>query len=342
MSPLWNTAVYDNQAIVLGSGVCCDGFHRRSRTRVQTHVHSDHMLGFATSKGHGDIICLPGTYDLLIAKNDSVTGPDLPFRSNFKAVESGSYIEVEDAKIQLTRSDHMLGSAQVLVEHSDGYRTGYSGDFGWPTQPMEVDELVLDGTSSPATVRNYSREEAEASLLELAHEKVVIGPVLIWADIESIYRGLALLGSENRWPILIDERAAAYAEVYARHGLPIPPHVVAGTAEGLEIQNEGRYFHFKIKSSHSEEELTHSTKINLIPFRGSRDEPVFEYYENYFEVGISNHADFEQTVEYVSGTGAQRVLVDNTRSPGRAMEVAHALQERLGIIASYETLREDS
>jgi len=44
-------------AVLLGDQITCDGFHRGYSTRIQTHVHDDHMSGFDISKGEQYIYC---------------------------------------------------------------------------------------------------------------------------------------------------------------------------------------------------------------------------------------------------------------------------------------------
>ena len=162
----WTVAVHDTFGVRLSNEVVCDGFLREARTRVQTHIHRDHRQGFDSCKGAGrKIVALPGTRDLMIAEADDL----LARRDNFIPLDPGEEFEVEGGKIQLFENHHMLGSAQVLFESIDGYRTGYSGDFGWPCTPIEVDELVVDGTSAPRT-RGVRQPLARSSALEHVEE----------------------------------------------------------------------------------------------------------------------------------------------------------------------------
>ena len=330
----WNVGVSTSAAVVLSPNISCDGFHRPAKTRVQTHAHLDHRDGFATSKGHGAIVCLSGTRDLMIAELNA----DLPYRGNFIALEPGEEFGLEDGFVQLFDSHHMLGSAQVLVQGRDGYRTGYSGDFGWPTTPIEVDELVVDGTCSPATIRNYSQEDAEEAFAELAVSRVRTGPVVTYADLESVYRGISVLARFDDWPVIVDEKISRYSETYARHGLPVPQLLTLGTEEAESAMGENRYFLFRTKGAGRIDYGDAATYLSLISFYTTPDNPVAEITGNYFQVGISNHADFEQTVSYVEGTGAAKVLVDNYRGR-RAGELALALEERLSVETSFELER---
>ena len=328
-------SVHQKGAISLSSAVICDGFLSSADIRVQTHTHRDHRDGFASSKGCSDIVSLSGTRDLLVAElND-----DLNYRTNFVAVEPGQEIPTSDGTLTLFSSGHMLGSCQAMFEHDDGYRTGYSGDFAWPITPIEVDELVLDGTSAPATVRNYSQEAAEQAFLDVTLEAVRRGPVFVWADSETMYRAITALAGFPDWPIIVDSRGMAISEVYASYGSPVPQLFEDGGEEAEKVRGNGRYVLFRTKGSRPEYN-ENGTYVTLIPFYTTPDNPVAKLSENHFQVGISNHADFEQTLAYVEATGAQRVLVDNVRGR-RAAELAVAVGERLWIETSHEVTMSD-
>ena len=130
--------------VCLSSEVVCDGFADGYPFRVQTHIHDDHMSQFERSKGLQDILMSPETYALLVADRNA----DLAFRDNLHRVDRGNERILDDgSKLSLIPSNHMLGSCQVVLEMPDGYRVGYSGDFGWPLDKIiEVNMLVVDST----------------------------------------------------------------------------------------------------------------------------------------------------------------------------------------------------
>ena len=49
-------------------------------------------------------------------------------------------------------------------------------------------------------------------------------------------------------------------------------------------------------------------------------------------MALSDHTDFNGTLEHIAATGAKHVVTDNTRR-GRAVELALAISRRLGIEA---------
>ena len=69
-------------AVSLGLDTVCDGFLHTSKTRVQTHVHADHMGGFESSKGCQEILVSEPTRQFLIFDYDA----DIPYRANIRAL----------------------------------------------------------------------------------------------------------------------------------------------------------------------------------------------------------------------------------------------------------------
>src|SRR5438477_6391520 len=112
MKKLYPIDVFPSGTVVLGQRVSCDGFHRDYEVRVQTHVHSDHMDNFNTSKGSQNLFMSEPTRRLLVCEFDA----DLPYRENVYALEMGKPRSVGDDQVTLLHSGHMLGSVQVAVQ----------------------------------------------------------------------------------------------------------------------------------------------------------------------------------------------------------------------------------
>lgn len=78
------------------------------------------------------------------------------------------------------------------------------------------------------------------------------------------------------------------------------------------------------------------SKVILSAFMSNPQNPVLEYSAMSFRVALSNHANFDRTLEYVLATGAKSVVTDNTRG-GHGVELALELRSRLGIEARPST-----
>jgi putative mRNA 3-end processing factor len=105
------------------AGLCCrpGGFHidptRPVDKAVITHGHSDHARA-----GHGSVLATRETLDLM----------GLRYGANFagttQAVRYGESLNLGGASVTLHPAGHVLGSAQVAVEH-EGLRIVASGDY---------------------------------------------------------------------------------------------------------------------------------------------------------------------------------------------------------------------
>ncbi len=313
--------VFDNGAVRLGANLICDGYAEGFDFRVQTHVHDDHMGDFNRSKGLQYIFMSKETKALLISEFNA----DLEYRDNIISLDWGIERELEDGtKLTFVRSGHMLGSAQVVVEHPDGFRCGYSGDFSWPINDViQVDELVIDSTyGSPASVREYTQGEAESRLQEIVCQRLRRGSVHIHAHRGTIERVLHVLSANVRVPILVSKRLINEISVYQANGFALGTVTRIDSQEGRIALNGQSYIRLYAKGDGFHNELVEGTSISCSAYMARPDDPVVEYSERAFRVALTNHADFEGTIEYIRATGAKTVITDNTRSHGVDLALA--------------------
>ena len=323
--------VYSGGAVALGERVVVDGYLDGVPIRVQSHAHEDHLHSWNTSKQWQRIVCLDATRDLLIAKRNA----DLPYRNNLIGLCEGSDYE----GISLFNSGHMLGSAQTLVETPDGVRVGYSGDFSWPLERViHTDYLVLDATYSTwTTYREFHQGEAEDALVELVNRLLKRGKrVYIKCLPGTLERALECLSDRVPYPILLGTKGARECAVYAMHGFAFPEFLVSdGLSQDETVAGSSVYVRLMLSEGGRQSVPVDAAYIALSGFRVSGSSPVVSISgDSYFQVGLSDHADFSQVVEYVKASGAQHVLVDNTRG-GRAVECARNLREALSVEVSY-------
>lgn len=322
--------VYASGAVRLGPDVSCDGFLHETKARVQTHIHTDHMDGFASSKGLQDIILSKPTRELLIAEYNA----ELPYRSNIIALPERTPHTVNNSKVILMSSGHMLGAVQVLVELEQGVRVGYSGDFQWPIDHViQVDALVVDCTyGSTTNVRRFSQGECEARFVRLIERRLTCGPVYINAHRGTMQRALQLIFAEVNCPIVGSARLCKEVEVYRQFGYAIGKLISSESNEAKQLQDVQRVIRVYGLGDHFPSDIGSGTKVVLSAYFTRPDEPIIEYSDRAFGVALSNHADFNGTLEYVKCTGARFVVTDNSRH-GKAHELASEIKSRLGIEA---------
>ena len=326
--------VTSSGAVLLGNDVVCDGFQRDRAVRVQTHVHGDHMHDFERSKGLQNLYMSEATRSLLIAEFNA----DLEYRENIIAVTHGTTFDCNSGgRMTLLSSGHMLGAVQVALETPDGRRLGYSGDFHWPVDDViQVDELVIDSTyGNETSIREYSQEQAEMSFLHLVYDKLGKGSVHVKAHRGTVQRALQILSGNVGVPIIASARLCREVAVYQRFGCAVGDLVLATSPAGQEALKGTKYVRLYSKGDREPVDLKEGVKIVLSAFMNKTNDPVIEYSERGYSVALSNHADFNGTLEYVLATGATYVVTDNTR--GHGVELALAIKQRLGIEARAST-----
>lgn len=323
--------VFPSGTVVLGDRISCDGFHRDYSVRVQTHVHDDHMDNFDTSKGAQNLFMSEATRQLLVCEFNA----DLPYRDNVYPLDLDAMHPVGDHKLTLVHSGHMLGSVQVAVELPNGMRLGYSGDFRWPLdRAIEVEALVVDSTyGSPERKREYSQDEAEERFLSLVLSRAMRGPVYIKAHRGTIQRALQILSGQVDCPLLGSVRLCQEVEVYRNHGYSIGEFHLVNSEAGRAHLRAGKFIRFYAKGDGEPPiQLVRGSTITLSAYMARPDDPVMAYSDCSFGVALSNHADFDGTLEYVKATKAKYVVTDNVRG-GHGVELALEITRRLGIPA---------
>lgn len=325
--------------VLLGTRLACDGFFSDAGIRVQTHVHSDHMRGFATSKMHQTICASNGTYELLVIQQDA----DLEYRSNLKALAFGEPYAWDTGELVLRPSGHMLGAAQVEVRLIDGPTLGYSGDFYWPCEDViQVDTLVVDSTCGAPRLRMpYTEQEVNERVVSLVLEGLALGPVLLHAHQGTLHRALDSIDMQVSVPVVADALCCGEIKLHSQYGYSMPVVYPVDGEEGRQILAQGRYLRVRTSRGRRVEDVPDNmTSIILSAHSNVQYDPVLQYGDRSYRVGLSSHADFDGTLAYVEATGATHVVTD--AYPGRgghAAELAEEISRLLGIRAEPSSCR---
>ncbi|HEX2165632.1 MAG TPA: hypothetical protein VHG09_00220, partial [Longimicrobiales bacterium] len=104
-----------------------------------THAHGDHARA-----GSAAYLCAPGTAALLRRR----LGPD----AVIETIEYGSQVRIGDVTVSFHPAGHVLGSAQIRIEGSDGVWV-VSGDYKRaadptcaPFEPVPCDTFITEST----------------------------------------------------------------------------------------------------------------------------------------------------------------------------------------------------
>ena len=213
-------------------------------------------------------------------------------------------------------------------------RLGYSGDFQWPLDDViQVDGLVVDSTyGAPNNIRKFSQGACEEQFVGLLRRLLARGPVIIKAHRGTLQRALQIISDEVECPIIGSERLAREVEVYREFGYTISPLIENRAPQARDILRSDRHIRVYGTGDNAPIDLGKGSKITLSAYFTRPDDPVTEYSERAFAVAMSNHADFEGTLDYVKSTNAKFVVTDNTRG-GKGYHLAAAIKQRLGVEA---------
>ena len=131
---------------------------------IVTHGHADHARS-----GHGSVLATPDTIAIMKTRY----GEDCA--RSFQPLDFGVPLAIDDVTITLFPAGHVLGSAQVLIEHK-GQRVVVTGDYkrladrtSQPFELVECDLLVTEATFGlPVFQHRYPRHEIGRLLKSVA------------------------------------------------------------------------------------------------------------------------------------------------------------------------------
>jgi len=315
-------------AVLIGKHLSCDGFDAQRSAGAITHFHGDHIEGLEPSLHvYEKIFVTPATKDLLIA----VKGDWLKYKANLVAKPYLKPFDWKDEKINFYPATHVLGSAQIGVE-SQGDRILNTGDFRWSTPPIETDVLVIQATyGSPSRVRSYSRDVALRRLVSRAKKELKHGPICVLASRGKLQEAMNLLyKADIGVPVLLHRKVVRIAQVYKAYRIEVGDFLQIGTGEAEEIiRKKQPHISFYPLRSHVHAEHIY-TRIAVSGFAITPEYRKVAKKE--YIVGLSDHCDFNQLMEYVKQSGAKLVITDACRCAD-AEVLAKEIKKRLNIKA---------
>lgn len=220
------------------------------------------------------------------------------------------------------------------VTCSDGYRVGYSSDFYWPLESaISVDELVVDATYGDHTrIRQYDQSTVDEKLISLVATSIRTrqSTALIGYNGRLQY-ALHICSGLMDLPVICSPKAYPLLAVYNQHGYQMPPVKLSTSPDAIAMlrAREPVVAIVTLPERRHLPWLDRFRKITLSGFMAKIDDPVMLYDNGDCRIALTDHADFDGTLEYVAATGAKTVWTD-PRS-GNAEALAQALSARLGV-----------
>lgn len=336
----FRTDVKRNGAVLLSPLVCCDGFDPDRRLRVQSHIHSDHMNNFDRSKGIQYILMSNATKDFLI----SDVNYDIEYRNNIISLNEVGTYKHNNEEIKFKPAGHMLGSVQTQVTHEDGYKTGYSSDFSYPLTNgvLKCNELVVDSTYSTPKKQTWPIKEIIKVLHERIYDKLSQNSIIIQGHRGRLEYAMELIGIRYPDTIMIaTENPYKNANIYRNYGYNIPELILEGTEQSDEIHKTDKNF---IKFIELWESPTVSNRCFYKIYLSSHlcyDEPIVDYNEYWCKIALTDHAGFDDVINYIKATKSEKVVTDSSRG-GNALELAWHIKNILGLEVRPASLRKSN
>src|ERR1700694_2783732 len=318
------------------SGVCCKrgGFHlaptRPVDKAVITHGHSDHARA-----GHGSVLATQETLDLMGLRYGG------NFAGSVQAVRYGESLNIGGATVTFHPAGHVLGSAQVAVEH-DGLRIVASGDYKDVADPtcapfalVKCDVFITEATFGLPVFRHGDPDGEIAKLMR----SVALFPER--AHLVGAYS----LGKAQRVIALI--RKAGYER-------PIYLH---GALESITRYYQGRGIALgELRPVRDADKSDLAGAIALCPPSALNDlwsrrfpDPVTAFASGWMRVRararqrgialplvISDHADWDGLTATIAATGAAEVWVTHGQEDALVhFAVTHGLKARPLALVGY-------
>jgi putative mRNA 3-end processing factor len=180
---------------------------------VITHGHSDHAR-----PGHAQVLATPETLAIMRHRLGDAMGAA-------QALPTGESITVGGVRLRLAPAGHILGAAQVVLEHA-GQRVVVSGDYKRvpdptcvPFEPVECDVFVTEATFGLPVFRHPDPGSEIARLLhsvKLFPERCHLVGVYALGKCQRVLALLRASGYED--PIYLHGALAGLTELYEAHG----------------------------------------------------------------------------------------------------------------------------
>ena len=317
-------------AVLLGKHVACDAYDETRPIRVVTHAHADHMVGLGKSLKNGEVtIMTPATKDMI----DALKGPRFLSRGAVKTLDYGEEFTYGDETLSLHYADHILGTAQALVEDKEQTRILYTSDFRYSRTPrVDADILVMEATyGDPIRVRPFSMM-TEGILVSLVEQGLKRGPVYVFGYHGKLQKMMQILyGAKIKTPFIVPEKIHKVSKICEKHGMKLGKQLLQyddEEAQTILTQNAPSVVFYHAYSRKRVDSEALKIRASGWEFR----KPCRKVGANDYVVALSDHSDFNELLQYVERCNPKMVITDRHRSEA-ARIFAREIEKRLKIPA---------
>ncbi|KPL19627.1 MAG: hypothetical protein AMJ92_02435 [candidate division Zixibacteria bacterium SM23_81] len=259
-----------------------------------SHAHTDHATR------HRRVLATPETLTLLEYRRGKTQG---------KPAEYNQPLNIKDHQVTLFPAGHILGSAQILVEGEQ--RLVYTGDFklrpGVCAQPAEVkscDILVMECTFGLPHYLFPPREKTKERLILFIKKTLSEGltPVVLGYTLGKGQEALKIVGDAG-YKAVVHDAIYQVARIYEKLGVEFEPYQkYPGTdLEGKVVVAPTHMNRQQLQADLGRCRTAYLTGWGLDPDRR-------------FALGVdlvlplSDHADFNELVEYVHQANPRKIF----------------------------------
>jgi hypothetical protein len=281
-----------------GATISLDRRESEANMDFISHAHTDHI--YAAKKS-----------DCVIASNETMELIKAAYGIEAKAARPEHKTGID---IKLFSSGHMMGAKQLVVTSQNGERIAYTGDFQMQksraAEKIEIpqaDKLIIDSTYPYPKIKFEERGETEVSIQKWTKERAELGCVLFGAYAMGKAQELIAILNEVGITPAVTKKIAGICSVYNANGYKLDyiPMVRSFTEE---YGDAGTFVGITEKPVIDEaEKLSSSARIKVFTGVATGFAKIFRF-DTDVQFPLSDHADFVQSVDYITATGAKTVL----------------------------------
>jgi putative mRNA 3-end processing factor len=288
------------------------------------------MIGLQQSLRNCEkVLMTKATRDLIAA----MIGP-LPLANGLvETLDYGKTMQLEEGNLTFFHADHILGSAQVLIDDAEGTRIAYTGDFKIENTPvLETDILVMEATYGNPSCKRVFKKDVKRTLITLVEQGLKQGTVYVFGYHGKLQEVMQILrDADIKAPFVAPERVYHVSKVCERHGMHIGPLMLSDDLNGRELLESNcpcvAFYH-----------MNSQAKVGQDAFRISVsgwefDLPQRQTGPKEYTIALSDHSDYNELIQYVKQSKPKHVITDSYRD-GHAEALAHEIRKNLGIFAT--------
>ncbi|MDZ7337034.1 MAG: MBL fold metallo-hydrolase [candidate division KSB1 bacterium] len=285
---------YDRGIRLSGSELWLDAEHKVPFSYV-SHGHADHL------KAHHHIIATPPTIRFFQQRQHKVKATPVEYRQPF---------ELDGFTIELFPSGHILGSSMIRVER-DGVSLLYTGDFklraSATAEAIEIpqaDVLIMECTFGRPEYRFVDRDTLIEGLVHFVEETLLWGsvPAILAYSLGKGQEAMKLLGDRGFrvtvWPAMWE-----LALIYQDFGIEFPNcgpwNYDTPRGEVLVIPPQALRYR----------SVRAIPRLRTLLLSGWAADPTAKYRYGADEaLPFSDHADFDELIQFVRAVGPKQVF----------------------------------